>query len=58
MSRPKNSKRTLKRCVSAIVGLCLLDKLDPVEFIGQAVRESIDKRSKSASDRFSQSLTP
>ncbi len=49
MRRPKTSKRTLKRCVSAIVGLRLLDKLDPVEFIAQAVRESLDAR-KSASN--------
>jgi hypothetical protein len=44
MRRPKNSQRTLKRCVAALVGFCLLDKLDPVEFIAQAVREALDAR--------------
>ena len=44
MRRPRTSRRTLKRCVSAIVGFCLLDRIDPVKFITQAVRESMAAR--------------
>jgi hypothetical protein len=49
--RPKTSPRTLRRCVSAIVGLCLLDKLDPVEFITQAVRDDVARRLKAREGR-------
>ena len=44
MTRPKTSPRTLKRCINVVVGLCLLDKRDPVVFISQAVRECLKSR--------------